>query len=64
MFRIGTTIGEYEDRGVVLQTCKILPKHHKRENEVGPFYGVNYVSGKYVWHNQKEMEQLLKKNIN
>ena len=30
------------------------------ENEVGPFYGVHYVSGKYVWYSQKEMVQLLK----
>jgi|TARA_R110000772_G_scaffold156259_1_gene267367 hypothetical protein len=59
MFRIGTTFGEYGDRGVILQYCKVLPKHHKRENEVGPFYGVNYESNKYVWYNQKEMIELL-----
>lgn len=61
MIRIGITIGEYENKGIILQSCKTLPKHHKRQYEVGPFYGVSYESGKYVWYNQREIEELLKK---
>jgi len=58
--RIGISFGEYKDRGVILQSCKNLPKHHKRELEIGPFYGVSYESGKYVWYNIKEIVELLK----
>jgi hypothetical protein len=61
MIRIGLIINEYENRGVILQSCKTLPKHHNREDEVGPFYGVSYESGEYIWYNQKEMEKLLLK---
>jgi Uma2 family endonuclease len=58
--RIGFSFDEYVDRGVVLQMCKTLPKHHNRQDEIGPFYGVSYNSGKYIWYSEKEMTQLLK----
>lgn len=62
MIRIGLIINEYENRGVILQSCKTLPKHHNRKDEVGPFYGVSYESGDYVWYNKEQMEDLLKTN--
>ena len=62
MSRIGVTFGEYKNKGVILQSCKTLPKNYKRQNEVGPFYGVSYESGEYVWYNQKEIDQILKNN--
>ena len=50
---------EHEDKeGVVLQTCQHLPKHHKREEEVGPFYGV-YYEAEYVWYNDADIKKLL-----
>ena len=48
--RIGLRFGRNE--GVILQTCKQLPKHHNRDNEQGPFYGVHYEEPyRYVWYN-------------
>ena len=44
--------------GVVLQTYNKLPKHHNRENEVGPFYGVHYEGGKYTWYSEQELLKL------
>ena len=46
--------------GVILQTCNKLPKHHNRETEIGPFYGVHYVEGNYTWHNEQELKEILK----
>lgn len=57
--KLGVAFNEYNDRGVILQFCKTLPIHHKRETEVGPFYGVGYESGKYVWYNKEEITELL-----
>ena len=45
--------------GVILQTCNKLPKHHNRENEVGPFYGVHYEGGDYNWYNEQKLKEIL-----
>tara|TARA_R110000824_G_scaffold113599_5_gene263368 strand:- start:4989 stop:5189 length:201 start_codon:yes stop_codon:yes gene_type:complete len=45
--------------GVVLQTYNKLPKHHNRENEVGPFYGVHYEGSNYTWYNKEELMGIL-----
>jgi hypothetical protein len=39
-----------------------LPKHHKREIEDGPFYGVHYEGGDYIWYNKQEIVEILKQN--
>jgi len=61
--RIGITFGEYKDKGLILQSYNKLPKYHGRETEVGPFYGVTYESGKYVWYSKKEIIELLKSEL-
>jgi|TARA_R110002126_G_scaffold286328_1_gene437956 hypothetical protein len=48
--------------GVILQTYNKLPKHHKREIEDGPFYGVHYEGGDYIWYNKQEIVEILKQN--
>jgi hypothetical protein len=45
--------------GVVLQSWRTLPKHHKRDNEKGPFYGVLFEDSKYIWYNEKELKKLI-----
>jgi hypothetical protein len=55
---IGLRFTHSNKDGVVLQTCNILPKHHNRENEVGPFYGVHYDGGNYTWYSEQELIKL------
>lgn len=58
---IGTRIVHNDIEGVILQTCKQLPKHHNRETEIGPFYGVHYEEGNYTWYNEQELIKIKNK---
>jgi hypothetical protein len=57
--RIGFRLSVKREEGVVLQTCKVLPKHHNREDEIGYFYGVKW-EDKYVWYNYQQIIDLIK----
>jgi len=62
MNKIGLRFTYNNKEGVILQTCKQLPKHHNRENEVGPFYGVHYDEGVYTWYSEHELLKLRNKD--
>lgn len=54
---------EHDDKfGVILQEVGKLSEHHGRDDEEGPFYGVNYNKGKYIWYSRKEMEKIFEDN--
>jgi len=57
---IGLTFETENDNGVILQSCKNLPKFHNREDEVGPFFGVHYENSKYVWYSKDQLQEFLK----
>jgi hypothetical protein len=56
---IGFRFDEHGSNGVILQSCKELPKHHNREDEVGPFYGVHYEDGEYTWYSKSQLEEII-----
>ena len=60
--RIGYEFDHDKKHGIILQSTGKLPLFHKRDNEVGPFYGVNYNSGKYIWYNREQMEEIFERN--
>tara|TARA_R110000803_G_scaffold41987_1_gene90143 strand:+ start:2399 stop:2599 length:201 start_codon:yes stop_codon:yes gene_type:complete len=57
--RIGSRFTYNGKEGVILQICNKLPKHHNRENETGPFYGVHYEESNYVWYNEQELIKII-----
>jgi hypothetical protein len=60
--RIGVRFQSENKEGVILQSCGNLPKHHNREDEKGPFYGVHYEGGKYTWYSEEQLLEVLKKS--
>lgn len=62
VLRIGLRFQTEEKEGVILQSCANLPKHHNREGEVGPFYGVHYEGDGYTWYNAEQLLEILKES--
>lgn len=58
---IGVRFTNGKKEGVILQTCMVLPKHHNRCDEEGPFYGVHYEEGTYTWYSKEELLRIIKK---
>ena len=59
---IGYSFGHDKKRGIILQETGKLPLFHDREDEKGPFYGVSYNTGKYIWYSRKQMEEIFENN--
>ena len=60
--RIGYSFEHDKKHGIILQETGKLPLFHDREDEEGPFYGVSYNTGKYIWYNRKQMEEIFENN--
>ena len=59
---IGYGFKHDKKHGIILQETGELPSFHDRGSEEGPFYGVSYNTGKYIWYNRKQMEEIFENN--